>query len=92
MLALYIVVNSLMSILICYLCNLISNAIESKQKDKELVKVSLKGKEERINKTINTTQSAHEDYRIEKRGRIIYSNDTKSESKKSKKDDAKKGE
>ncbi len=92
LLALYIVVNSLMSILIGYLCNLISNAIESKQKDKELVKVSLKGKEERINKTINTTQSAHEDYRIEKRGRIIYSNDTKSESKKSKKDDAKKGE
>lgn len=92
LLALYIVVNSLMSILIGYLCNLISNAIESKQKDKELVKVSLKGKEERINKTINTTQSAHDDYRIEKRGRIIYSNDTKSESKKSKKDDAKKGE
>lgn len=87
LLALYIVVNSLMSILISYLCNIISNKIEANQKDKELVKISLKSKDARINKTINTTESAFEDYRIEKKGKITYISDSNKDQKKSKKDD-----
>ncbi len=84
--ALYILTNSLMSILIGYLINLIVNKIDQKKEQKQLVKISLKdGNQTRINKQVNVSETAHEDYRIQKKGRIIVEKPEKS-SKKSKKE------
>lgn len=84
--ALYIITNSLMSILIGYLINLIVNKLDAKREQKELVKVSLKGANQtRINKQVTTSEIAHEDYRIQKKGKIIEQKPEKTE-KKSKKE------
>lgn len=84
--ALYILTNSLMSILISYLINLIVNKVDKNKEQKELVKISLKdGNQTRINKQVNVSETAHEDYRIQKKGKIIVEKPEKS-SKKSKKE------
>lgn len=90
--ALYIITNSLMSVLITYLINLIVNKFDAKREQKELVKISLKdANQTRINKQINTSQIAHEDYRIQKKGKIIEEKPQKTSknTKKSKKNEDK---
>lgn len=70
--ALYIVANSFSSIAINYLINLIVNKVDAKHEQKELVKISLKDKNKpRINSQIVGGEIASEDYRIQKKGRII---------------------
>ena len=84
--ALYILTNSLMSILISYLVNLIVNKMDNNKEQKELVKISLKdGNQTRINKQVNVSETAHEDYRIQKKGKVIVEKPEKN-SKKSKKE------
>ena len=60
--------------------------MDAKREHKELVKISLKGANQtRINKQVNTSEIAHEDYRIQKKGKIIEQKPEKTE-KKSKKE------
>ena len=69
--ALYIVVNSLMSVLIGYIVNLIINKTDAKSQVKELQKISLKEPSPRQNKSVVSSDIAREDYKIEKKGKII---------------------
>lgn len=90
--AIYIVTNSAMSILINYLCNLIINKIDGKRANQELVTISMKDRNMKTSSKINTNAMAHEDYRIQKKGEIIYEKldkKSKKEQKNSKKNNNK---
>ena len=70
--ALYIVVNSLMSVLIGYVINLIINKTDAKQQAKEIQRISMpKEQTQKPSKTVVSSSIAKEDYKIEKKGRII---------------------
>ena len=69
--ALYIVVNSLMSVLIGYIVNLIINKTDAKSEQKELQKISLKDTAPKQNKAVVASNIAKESYKIEKKGKII---------------------
>lgn len=80
--ALYILTNSLMGILINFLVNLIVNKVDAKKEKKQLVKVSLKdANQSKVTKQINVSESVHEDYRIQKKGKIIVEKSEKTSKK-----------
>lgn len=82
--AVYIVTTNLMSILINYLCNLIINKVDSKNVQKELVTISMKDKTTKTSSKIVTNEMANQDYRIHKKGNIIYEKPKKKSKNKSK--------
>ena len=82
--AIYIVTNSLVSLLIGYLINLIVNKFDAKSQTKELVKISMKDRTAKVTSRINGNSMANQDYRIQKKGDIIYEKPEKAD-KKSKK-------
>lgn len=79
--ALYIITNSLMSILIGYLVNLIITKIDLNKKDKDLVKISFKDNTTKERRQIKGNEIATQDYRIQKKGAIVYEQPTKKSKK-----------
>lgn len=90
--ALYVVVNSAMSILINYVINLIVNKIDANRENKVVVGVSLSDHKSSKpsfngsnsngkNKQIVKTEIANQDYKIQKKGKITYEKEDTQKSK-----------